>query len=99
MLGMLCLAIHDLRRLLTTADVAASLSVEALLGSDAPFAEDLIGMRPHPGQAASASNMRRNLARSEEHTYEPQTLRGTSNVVFRLKNNKPKKFAHKHPVT
>ncbi|MDR7384532.1 histidine ammonia-lyase [Promicromonospora iranensis] len=64
MLGMLCLAIHDLRRLLTTADVAASLSVEALLGSDAPFAEDLIGMRPHPGQAASASNMRQVLAGS-----------------------------------
>ncbi|WP_419705964.1 histidine ammonia-lyase [Promicromonospora sp. NFX87] len=64
MLGMLCLAIHDLRRLLTTADVAAALSVEALLGSDAPFAEDLIGMRPHPGQAASASNLRRVLAGS-----------------------------------
>jgi histidine ammonia-lyase len=64
MLGMLCLAIHDLRRLLTTADVAASLSVEALLGSDAPFAEDLVAMRPHPGQAASASNMRQILAGS-----------------------------------
>jgi histidine ammonia-lyase len=64
MLGMLCLAIHDLRRLLTTADVAAALSVEALLGSDAPFAEDLIGMRPHPGQAVSASNLRRVLAGS-----------------------------------
>lgn len=64
MLGMLCLALHDLRRLLTTADVAAALSVEALLGSDAPFAEDLVGMRPHPGQAASASNLRRILAGS-----------------------------------
>ncbi|MGI5187501.1 histidine ammonia-lyase [Promicromonospora sp. CA-289599] len=64
MLGMLCLALHDLRRLLTTADVAAGLSVEALLGSDAPFAEDLVGMRPHPGQAASASNLRRILAGS-----------------------------------
>ncbi|MFD7023083.1 histidine ammonia-lyase [Promicromonospora sukumoe] len=64
MLGMLCLAIHDLRRLLTTADVAASLSVEALLGSDAPFAEDLVALRPHPGQTASASNMRRLLAGS-----------------------------------
>ncbi|MFC8798945.1 histidine ammonia-lyase [Promicromonospora sp. NPDC057138] len=64
MLGMLCLALHDLRRLLTTADVAAALSVEALLGSDAPFAEDLVAMRPHPGQAASASNMRRILAGS-----------------------------------
>jgi histidine ammonia-lyase len=64
MLGMLCLAVHDLRRLLTTADIAAALSVEALLGSDAPFAEDIIGMRPHPGQAASASNMRSILASS-----------------------------------
>ncbi|MFD2028596.1 histidine ammonia-lyase [Promicromonospora aerolata] len=64
MLGMLCLALHDLRRLLTTADVAAALSVEALLGSDAPFAEDLVGMRPHPGQAASASNLRKVLAGS-----------------------------------
>lgn len=64
MLGMLCLALHDLRRLLTTADVAAALSVEALLGSDAPFAEDLVGLRPHPGQAASASNLRRLLAGS-----------------------------------
>ncbi|GAA4700821.1 histidine ammonia-lyase [Promicromonospora umidemergens] len=64
MLGMLCLALHDLRSLLTTADVAAALSVEALLGSDAPFAEDLVGMRPHPGQAASASNLRAVLAGS-----------------------------------
>ncbi|MCK0118740.1 histidine ammonia-lyase [Isoptericola sp. S6320L] len=58
MLGMLCLAIHDLRSLLTTADVAAASSVESLLGSDAAFAEDLVAMRPHPGQAASAANLR-----------------------------------------
>ncbi|MCK9794344.1 histidine ammonia-lyase [Isoptericola sp. 4D.3] len=64
MLGMLCLAIHDLRELLRTADVAAASSVEALLGSDAPFAEDLVGMRPHPGQAASAANLRALLAGS-----------------------------------
>lgn len=64
MLGMLCLALDDLHRLLTTADVAAASSVEALLGSDAPFAEDLVGMRPHPGQAASAGNLRALLAGS-----------------------------------
>jgi len=64
MLGMLCLALDDLHRLLTTADVAAASSVEALLGSDAPFAEDLVGMRPHPGQAASAANLRALLAGS-----------------------------------
>ncbi|GAA1722084.1 histidine ammonia-lyase [Isoptericola hypogeus] len=64
MLGMLCLALHDLTALLRTADVAAASSVEALLGSDAPFAEDLVGLRPHPGQAASAANLRALLAGS-----------------------------------
>ncbi|WP_435737491.1 histidine ammonia-lyase [Cellulosimicrobium sp. PMB13] len=64
MLGMLCLALHDLRSLLRTADVAAAVSVEALLGSDAPFAEDLVALRPHPGQAASAANLRSMLAGS-----------------------------------
>ncbi|WP_448811383.1 histidine ammonia-lyase [Agromyces bauzanensis] len=64
MLGMLALAIHDLRRLLTTADVAAAMSVEGLLGTDAVFAEDLHALRPQRGQAASASNLRRLLAGS-----------------------------------
>jgi histidine ammonia-lyase len=58
MLGMLVLALADLRRLLTTADVAAAMSVEALLGTDAVFADDLNALRPHPGQAASAANLR-----------------------------------------
>jgi len=58
MLGMLVLALADLRRLLTTADVAAAMSVEALLGTDAVFAADLQALRPHPGQAASAANLR-----------------------------------------
>src|SRR5829696_5568854 len=58
MLGMLLLALAELRRLLTTADVAAAMSVEALLGTDAVFAADLQALRPHPGQAASAANLR-----------------------------------------
>ena len=41
MLGMLCLAITDLRRLVTTADISASMSVEGLLGTDDVFAADL----------------------------------------------------------
>ncbi|HSO99115.1 MAG TPA: histidine ammonia-lyase [Solirubrobacteraceae bacterium] len=64
MLGMLVLAIEDLRRLLTTADIAAAMSVEALLGTDAVFAADLHEMRPHPGQIASAHAMRSILAGS-----------------------------------
>ncbi|MFW5419328.1 histidine ammonia-lyase [Nocardiopsis sp. CNT-189] len=64
MLGMLLLACHDLERLLTTADIAAAMSVEALLGTDRVFAADLQGLRPHPGQARSAANMRALLAGS-----------------------------------
>ena len=58
MLAMLLLANHDLESLLICADIAAAMSVEALLGTDRAFAEDLIALRPHRGQAASAANMR-----------------------------------------
>jgi histidine ammonia-lyase len=64
MLGMLLLAIHDLTALLRAADVAAAMSVEGLLGTDAVFAADLQALRPHPGQAASAANLRVLLAGS-----------------------------------
>ncbi|MEI5584085.1 MULTISPECIES: histidine ammonia-lyase [unclassified Agromyces] len=64
MLGMLALAIHDLRMLLATADVAAAMSVEGLLGTDAVFAADLHELRPQRGQARSAANLRSLLAGS-----------------------------------
>ncbi len=64
MLGMLVLALHDLTALVTVADVAAAMSIEALQGTDAVFAADLQALRPHPGQAASAANMRSALAGS-----------------------------------
>jgi len=60
-LGMLILAVADLRSLLRMADVSAAMSVEALLGTDRAFAEDLIALRPQPGQADSAANLRRLL--------------------------------------
>ena len=60
-LGMLVLAIEDLRALLRAADVTAAMSVEALLGTDRAFAEDLIALRPQPGQSDSAANLRRLL--------------------------------------
>jgi histidine ammonia-lyase len=65
MLGMLILACADLTALLRSADVAAAMSVEALLGTDRAFAEDLVALRPQPGQAASAANLRALLAGSE----------------------------------
>jgi histidine ammonia-lyase len=58
MLGMLVLAAADLALLLRTADITAAMSVEGQLGTDAVFAADLQRLRPHPGQAASAANLR-----------------------------------------
>src|SRR5215210_4124888 len=58
MLGMLVLAIADLRALLATADVAAAMSVEGLLGTDRVFAADLQALRPQAGQAQAAANVR-----------------------------------------
>jgi histidine ammonia-lyase len=58
MLGMLVLGCTDLARLVTTADLSAAMSVEALLGTDRVFARDLQSLRPQPGQAVSAANMR-----------------------------------------
>src|SRR3954451_8785114 len=65
MLGMLVLALADLRRLLRVADVTAAMSVEGLLGTDDVFADDLQGLRPHPGQRTSAANLRMTMAGSE----------------------------------
>ena len=64
MLAQLMLACADLDELLRLADLSAAMSLEALMGTDAVLAEDLMALRPHPGQAAAASNMRRLLAGS-----------------------------------
>ena len=58
MLGMLVLALHDLETLLLTADIAAAMSVESQLGTDAVFAADLMALRAQTGQAESAANLR-----------------------------------------
>ncbi|MFC8533992.1 histidine ammonia-lyase [Streptomyces sp. NPDC057249] len=64
MLGMLIMALADLRTLYTSADITAALSLEALLGTDKVLAPELHAIRPHPGQGASADNMLRVLAGS-----------------------------------
>jgi histidine ammonia-lyase len=58
MLAMLVLASTDLESLLRAADIAAAMSIEGLLGTDRPFAPDLVALRPHPGQQVSAANIR-----------------------------------------
>jgi histidine ammonia-lyase len=64
MLGLLCLACADVELLLRSTEVAAAMSVEALLGTDQAFLPELSALRPHPGQAASAANMLQVLAGS-----------------------------------
>jgi histidine ammonia-lyase len=64
MLAIGTLALARAEALAKAADVAAAMSVEALLGTDRAFDERLQRLRPHPGQAASASNLRRLLAGS-----------------------------------
>jgi histidine ammonia-lyase len=61
MLAIGSLAAQRLRNLVRTADVVAAMTIEAALGTDAPFDERLQRLRPHQGQAASASNLRRLL--------------------------------------
>ena len=57
MLGQLVLALADASELLRVADVAASLSIQALRGTDRVFAADVQQLRPHRGQRDSASNL------------------------------------------
>jgi histidine ammonia-lyase len=64
MLAIGALAAERLSTLVRTADVVAAMTIEAALGTDAPFDDRLQSLRPHPGQAASASNLRRLLGGS-----------------------------------
>src|SRR5687768_3688840 len=59
------LAHHDALRLTLTADVIGAMSLEAMLGTGAAFADALVGARPHPGQLAAAAHLRALLAESE----------------------------------
>jgi histidine ammonia-lyase len=64
MLAVGLLAVARAAALARTADVVAAMTIEASFGTDRPFDERLQALRPHPGQSASASNLRRLLAGS-----------------------------------
>ncbi len=61
---LLALSIDEIGLLVKVADIAAAMSIEALLGTDRAYDERVQVIRPHPGQLASAGNMRRLLAGS-----------------------------------
>ncbi|HYA42536.1 MAG TPA: aromatic amino acid lyase, partial [Syntrophobacteraceae bacterium] len=59
------LAAYDAEALCKLADIAAAMSLEVLMGSRVQFDPRIHEVRPHPGQAASAFNMRRIIRNSE----------------------------------
>ena len=65
MAALACFAVEDGRALLKDAQVAASLSFEALRGSPVPYDVRLSRLKPLPGSTAIAANLRRLLRASE----------------------------------
>ncbi|MGH2749727.1 MAG: histidine ammonia-lyase [Actinomycetota bacterium] len=66
--GMLALGILTLVRaetLARAADVTGAMTVEACLGTDRVFDEEVVGLRTHPGALQVAGNLRRLLAGSD----------------------------------
>jgi len=59
MLALGLLALREAETLVDTADVAGSMSLDALRGSPAAFDERLHRARPHPGQLQTARNLAR----------------------------------------
>lgn len=59
MAGIGALAVSDAARLARTADIACSISLEVLMGTNVEFDPRIHKARPHPGQAAVADNMHR----------------------------------------
>ncbi len=59
MTGIGALVVNDSIKLLKTADIAAGMSLEVLLGSSAELNENVHRVRPHNGQTISAENLRR----------------------------------------
>jgi histidine ammonia-lyase len=86
------LALHDAETLLETAEVAAAASLEALRGTDTPFAAAIQAVRPHPGQRRVAARLRALLRESEilpshrdpaqdPRVQDPYSLRCTPQVL------------------
>ncbi len=75
--------ILDAGRLMRTADLAGAISLEALRGNPLPFSAALAKLRPHPGHAIVASNLRallrgshiRDADRRDAHLQDAYSLR------------------------
>src|SRR5438270_1353975 len=58
MAATLAMAVADVEVLLVAADCACAMSVEALLATESAYDEEVVALRPAPGQQASAANLR-----------------------------------------
>lgn len=58
MLALGILALDGAHTVATSADVTGAMALEACLGTDAAFREDLVALRKHPGALDSAANLR-----------------------------------------
>lgn len=59
------LALYEARRLVKVCDIAASLTIEGLMGSIKAFHPKISGLKPHPGQISVAQNMNTLLQESQ----------------------------------
>lgn len=65
MTGITSLGILRSERLLKSADIIGAMALEAFLGTDRVFDRRINDLRPHPGQARTADNLRALLAGSQ----------------------------------
>jgi histidine ammonia-lyase len=65
MTAIAALGILRSERLLASADIIGAMSLEAFLGTDRVFDRRINELRPHPGQARTAQNLRSLLAESQ----------------------------------
>jgi histidine ammonia-lyase len=61
MLACAVLALDALESLIATADLAATMTLDAFAGRSSAFREEVHALRPHPGQVETAANLRRLL--------------------------------------
>jgi len=93
MTAIAALTVYDAENLVNTAEVAAALTLEALLGVYDAFDEDIHKVRPHKGQVITARNIRELIAESKlvqtgkeamektERLHDPYSLRCIPQVL------------------
>ncbi|MGB9756519.1 MAG: histidine ammonia-lyase [Candidatus Bathyarchaeales archaeon] len=93
MTAIAALTVYDAENLIKTAEIAAALSLEALLGVSDAFHEKIHQARPHTGQAITAKNIREMIIGSQlvqtgkeafeklKRPHDPYSLRCTPQIL------------------